>query len=637
MRESDPSARAVRRAAIAALYLAGVVQGFAMVSFAACGAVLKGRLGLSDAQYGTIFIPQVALAAAGALGGGSLAQRLGLRALLAFGFAASALSQAALAGAEWADGSAFAFVTAGSALMGLGAGLNGAPLNAAPQLLFPARSDAAVVGMHAAMGLGLAVGPLAVSAAQAAGNWTLFPIGLLLACAAVAATAQGIHLPVAPSPPATDLAGHGPAASAAFWTLAAIALLYAFAEASFSNWAVLYLHEDKGLPLAAAAFALSTFWLSLSAGRVLATLATLRLPAEALWLSLPLLMIAAFLLLPGADTASRATGLFALAGLGCSAFFPLTVGVASRRFPLHVAWTSAALFAALAAGIGAASFLLGLLRASMPLARMYRLGAAFPAAVFVLGLVLVATRPSHLKMKSRGYGRGALLLLALAWMPGSAAGEEAPRVVDPSKAPDLVEIIRLDPTLRLDIRYATSDNFMGRQLYREARAFLRRPAAEALLRAHRALSASGYGLLVFDAYRPWSVTKRMWDETPPAKRAFVANPARGSNHNRACAVDVSLYDRATGRPVEMPSSYDEMTERASPDYPGGTAEQRANRDRLRRALEAEGFEVEPNEWWHFNHRDCRRFRVLDIPFEAIAPPPSSRDRGGDHVPPGPSA
>lgn len=394
VRATDSSAPAGRRAAIPALYLAGVVQGFAMVSFAACGAVLKERLGFTDAQYGTIFIPQVALAVVGALGGGSLAPRLGLPALLGLGFAASALSQAALAGAEWAGGSAFAFVIAGTSLMGLGAGVNGAPLNAGPQLLFPARPDAAVVGMHAAMGLGLAVGPLVVTAAQAAGNWTLFPIGLLLACLAVVATARGIHLPEpTPARAAAHLAGPHPVASAAFWTLVAIALLYAFAEACFANWAIIYLHEDKRLPLATAAFALSTFWVTLSAGRVLATVATLRVPAEGLWLSLPLLMIAAFLLLPGADTAPLATGLFALAGLGCSAFFPLTVGLASRRFPLHVAWISAALFAALAAGIGAASFLLGVLRASLPLARMYRLGAAFPAAVLVLGIVFVATRP----------------------------------------------------------------------------------------------------------------------------------------------------------------------------------------------------------------------------------------------------
>lgn len=229
----------------------------------------------------------------------------------------------------------------------------------------------------------------------------------------------------------------------------------------------------------------------------------------------------------------------------------------------------------------------------------------------------------------RAAGRAALLLPLVCLLSGGATGEEAARVTDPSRASDLVEITSLDPTIRLDIRYATPNNFMRRRLYAQARALLRRPVADALVRAHEALAASGYGLLVFDAYRPWSVTKRMWDETPPAKRDFVANPARGSNHNRACAVDVSLYDRAAGREVEMPSGYDEMTERASPDYAGGTAEQRAHRDRLRRALEAQGFEVEPNEWWHFNHRDCRRLPVLDVPFEAVAP--ASSEGGGGRV------
>ncbi len=182
---------------------------------------------------------------------------------------------------------------------------------------------------------------------------------------------------------------------------------------------------------------------------------------------------------------------------------------------------------------------------------------------------------------------------------------------------DLVEITSLDPTMRLEIRYASTDNFLGRRLYPQARAFLRRPVAEALLRAHRSLGAQGYGLLIFDAYRPWSVTRTMWELTPPDKRGFVANPKRGSNHNRGCAVDLTLFDRATGREVEMPSGYDELTERAAAGYAGGGPEPRARRDLLRRVLEGQGFRVEPHEWWHFNHRDCGRYPVLDVPFEAI--------------------
>jgi len=196
-------------------------------------------------------------------------------------------------------------------------------------------------------------------------------------------------------------------------------------------------------------------------------------------------------------------------------------------------------------------------------------------------------------------GMGALLLLV-------AAG--------------FVDLQALEPTIRLDVRYATADNLLGRPLYPSARAFLQRPVAEALLRVHRSLAASGYGLVVFDAYRPWSVTKRLWDETPPANRGFVADPARGSNHNRGCAVDLSLYALATGEPVPMPSGYDEMTPRAASDFAGGTAEARAHRDRLRAAMEAEGFRVERHEWWHFNHRDCARYPVHDLPFDLLLSP-----------------
>jgi len=185
--------------------------------------------------------------------------------------------------------------------------------------------------------------------------------------------------------------------------------------------------------------------------------------------------------------------------------------------------------------------------------------------------------------------------------------------------PDLVELISLDPTLRLDIRYATSNNLVGRPVYDEARAFLQRPAAEALVRAHQSLKKDGYGLLIFDGYRPWSVTKIFWEVTPPEKRQFVANPAQGSKHNHGCAVDLSLYDLKTGQEITMPSAYDEMTERSHPTYNGGTVEQRAARDLLRKAMEEQGFTVYPIEWWHFDYKDWRQYPILNTPFHQIAP------------------
>jgi D-alanyl-D-alanine dipeptidase len=198
-----------------------------------------------------------------------------------------------------------------------------------------------------------------------------------------------------------------------------------------------------------------------------------------------------------------------------------------------------------------------------------------------------------------------------------AAEQAPPKDPAATRASDLVELVTLDPTIKLDIRYAGANNFLGKPVYTEARAFLQRPAAEALLRAHRALRPHGYGLLVHDGYRPWAITKLFWDMTSGSQREFVADPSQGSKHNRGCAVDLTLYELETGGAVRMPGDYDEMTERSYPDYKGGTAEQRARRDLLRKAMEAEGFTVEPNEWWHYNYRDWRLYPILDIPFSAI--------------------
>lgn len=198
-----------------------------------------------------------------------------------------------------------------------------------------------------------------------------------------------------------------------------------------------------------------------------------------------------------------------------------------------------------------------------------------------------------------------------------ALAAEPPREEGDFLRPDLVELRSLDSTIRYDIRYATSNNFMGVPFYEQPRALLQRPAAEALVRVHRALESQGYGLLIYDAYRPWYVTWMFWEATPPELRHFVADPARGSRHNRGAAVDLTLYDLATGQPVPMPSGYDEFTERAHPDYAGGTAVERANRDLLRRAMEAEGFTVYEHEWWHFDYRDWQRYPILNLRFEEL--------------------
>jgi D-alanyl-D-alanine dipeptidase len=183
---------------------------------------------------------------------------------------------------------------------------------------------------------------------------------------------------------------------------------------------------------------------------------------------------------------------------------------------------------------------------------------------------------------------------------------------------DLVEVNTLDPTILQDVRYATSNNFLRWPVYSEARVFLQRPAAEAVVRAHQALEAQGYGLLLFDGYRPWYVTRIFWDAVPAAQRDFVADPAEGSRHNRGCAVDLTLYQLATGREVQMPSRYDDFSEKAHPDYAGGTPAQRAARDLLRQAMEAQGFTVNDREWWHYDCRDWQQYRIENVAFKDIA-------------------
>ncbi|MBC7894563.1 MAG: serine hydrolase [Cytophagaceae bacterium] len=180
---------------------------------------------------------------------------------------------------------------------------------------------------------------------------------------------------------------------------------------------------------------------------------------------------------------------------------------------------------------------------------------------------------------------------------------------------DLVELVSLDSTIRLDVRYATDRNFLSVPVYTQARAFLQRPAAEAVARAHQKLRAQGYGLLIHDGYRPWYVTKMFWDGTPVDKHTFVADPSRGSRHNRGAAVDLTMFDLRTGDPVVTTGGYDEMSDRSYPDYPGGTSRQRALREILRAAMEAEGFDVFEAEWWHFDYRDWRSYRIGNQRFE----------------------
>lgn len=192
-----------------------------------------------------------------------------------------------------------------------------------------------------------------------------------------------------------------------------------------------------------------------------------------------------------------------------------------------------------------------------------------------------------------------------------------PRATGDLLTSELVDVTKIEPGIRLDIRYASENNFLSTPFYSSARAFLQKPAAEALARVHRSLAKKGYGLLVHDAYRPWYVTYMFWEATPARWHHFVADPKQGSRHNRGCAVDLTLYELASGKAVEMVGGYDEFSDRSYPGYFGGTSRQRWHRDLLRRSMEAEGFAVYEAEWWHFDYKDWRRYPILNKRLEDL--------------------
>ncbi|MDZ7332169.1 MAG: M15 family metallopeptidase [candidate division KSB1 bacterium] len=180
---------------------------------------------------------------------------------------------------------------------------------------------------------------------------------------------------------------------------------------------------------------------------------------------------------------------------------------------------------------------------------------------------------------------------------------------------DLVNIKDLDSTIIVDLKYATADNFLHDTLYAANICLLRRAVAERLVKVHRTLQAEGLGLKIWDGYRPLSVQKKMWQKVPDPR--YVADPARGSNHNRGAAVDVTLVDRY-GNELEMPTKFDDFSPAAASDYPYGSATARKNRERLKQAMRSQGFRATSSEWWHFNAHDCKKYSILDVPLEQFA-------------------
>lgn len=185
--------------------------------------------------------------------------------------------------------------------------------------------------------------------------------------------------------------------------------------------------------------------------------------------------------------------------------------------------------------------------------------------------------------------------------------------VDPRK--ELIDLEELIPGIVLDIRYATTNNFTGERIYEQAKAYARKPVAEALKRVQEELREQGLALKVFDAYRPYRATVKFYEVYRDT--TYVASPYRGSRHNRGCAIDLTLIDRRTGRELEMPTGYDDFTRAAWPSTPVADPAVRKNRALLIQVMEKHGFRVNSSEWWHFDFRGWGQYEVLDIEFSEL--------------------
>ncbi len=179
----------------------------------------------------------------------------------------------------------------------------------------------------------------------------------------------------------------------------------------------------------------------------------------------------------------------------------------------------------------------------------------------------------------------------------------------------LVDIEKEIPSIVLDIRYATTDNFMQEVMYKQARAFARKPVVEQLKKIQAALKESGYGLKIFDAYRPYAVTLLFYEKA--SDKNFVASPKNGSKHNRGCAIDLTIIDLKTGKDVPMPTPYDSFEAAAAVNYNNLPSEVIANRAFLIKTMQAHGFKVLHNEWWHYDFIGWQNFPLMDIPFEKL--------------------
>lgn len=366
------------------IYGGAFLIGVNLVAVPASSVYLKELHGFSDQQYGAVFLPQLFAAIVGALIAGPAVLRMSLRSMYMISLTLFALSLAALSVSSLVrPDTALPLIMLATALFGFGFGFGGGPLNGIVCLQYTAATNSALTALHTMAGLGLVLGPLYFSGFEATDMWRFGPLlAMFFALLLLLVVPIGLERD---QPQVSSEQGKGlPLTKLYFWLMLAIALLYGFVEATYSNWAVIFVNEVRSLSAAVAAGALSAFWGGVTLGRFVTTFVVRAVSPFKIWLALPPVMALAFLLIPSAAGAIQIVLTFALAGLACSSFFPLMVVISTEPYPHAVSWIVSMLTAALMTGIGIVSYLVGSMIQTVPMDDVYVYSLIYPTIIFAL-------------------------------------------------------------------------------------------------------------------------------------------------------------------------------------------------------------------------------------------------------------
>lgn len=385
------------RSEVGLIYMIGLVQGLALVTFPAASSIFTSSngFGFGASRYGTMFVPQVVLAILASSLGSTLARRWTLKRVLQAGVGANLLAMTLLAASRVLidrSDAAYGLLLVATGSLGFGFGATVMAMNTFVQKFSPGREDRSVLALNALLGAGTALAPLFVAIFIGAGVWWLMPVTVAIALAGLLLLSTRVPLDVADG--AKEDVSHRERLPRRFWLFAAAVFLYGIVETLNGNWSGPYLTGERGVSVRDASLALTAFWAMVTIGRVLFAALSSRISARWVYVGLPILLAAGFQMVSRAGGEAGGIAAFGLAGLGCSAFFPLCISLSGQEFPKLAAAMSGGIIAFYQIGYGVAAFGVGPLRdfAGLSFQTIYSMGSAVAAAMFVIALVVAVRR-----------------------------------------------------------------------------------------------------------------------------------------------------------------------------------------------------------------------------------------------------